>query len=292
MRDEKKKNRSSFIQQHLSSYSSRSAPKKHLGQNFLQDERVIERIIGEVDPLADETIVEIGPGRGALTSRLIQNTGRLYAIEFDRDLIPQLNARFGSHPNFTLMEGDALTVDLCKAIAPAANARVVANLPYYISTAILQRLIEQRACLTELVLMLQREVVERITAKPSTSARGYLSVLVEAYSEAETLFDVPPTAFLPVPKIWSSIVRLRIRKTAAITVKDEKLLWRIVSIGFMQRRKTIFNNLRGAPADLHLQIEQAGGALRALESAGIDARRRAETLSLEEWNRLTQAIEL
>lgn len=267
-------------------------PKKRFGQNFLEDERVIERIVREVSPRTDETIIEIGPGRGALTSRLLQTTGHLYAIEFDRDLIPQLGARFNAHQNFTLIEGDALAVDLCALLATEARARVVANLPYYISTAILQRLIEQRGCLTELVLMLQREVVERITATPSSSERGYLSVLVEAYCEAEPLFDVPPTAFHPVPKVWSSVVRLRVRQQPAIDVADEHLLWRIVSVGFAQRRKTIFNNLRSAPADLQSRIEQVGGAASALEKAGIEARRRAETLTLEEWSSLARSLDL
>lgn len=267
-------------------------PKKRFGQTFLEDERVIERIIQEVRPLGDETIVEIGPGRGALTSRLVELSRCLCAIEFDRDLIPQLSAQFGAHENFKLIEGDALAVNLCAVIAPAAQARVVANLPYYISTAILQRLIEQRACLTEMVLMLQREVVERITAPPASSARGFLSVLIEAYCEAETLFDVPPTAFRPVPKVWSSVVRLRVRQPAAINIADEELLWRIVSAGFAQRRKTIFNNLRNASADLRARIEQAGGAAIALEKAGIEARRRAETLTLEEWGRVARLLEV
>lgn len=267
-------------------------PKKRFGQNFLEDERVIERIVREVNPRPGETIIEIGPGRGALTSRLLQNAGRLYAIEFDRDLIPALGARFKAQQNFILIEGDALVIDLCSLVTPTEEARVVANLPYYISTAILQRLIEQRGCLTELVLMLQREVVERITAPPSSSERGYLSVLVEAYCEAEKLFDVAPTAFHPVPKIWSSVVRLRVRQQPIIDVGDENLLWRIVSVGFAQRRKTIFNNLRNAPADLQSRIEQVGGAASALERAGIEARRRAETLTLEEWSSLARSLDL
>src|SRR3989440_10616048 len=214
MRDEEKKNRPrpSFIPHPSSLIPS----KKRFGQNFLADERVVERIIQEVRPREDETIIEIGPGRGALTSRLVENAGRLVAIEFDRDLIPLLQEKFGARKNFTLAEADALAVDLCALIEPAGKARVVANLPYYISTAILQRLIEQRACLTEMVLMLQREVVERITAPPASSERGFLSVLVEAYCEAETLFDVAPTAFRPVPKVWSSVVRLRLRRRIAI----------------------------------------------------------------------------
>ncbi|PYS52336.1 MAG: 16S rRNA (adenine(1518)-N(6)/adenine(1519)-N(6))-dimethyltransferase [Acidobacteria bacterium] len=288
MKDEEKKNRSrtSFIL-HPSSFV---LPKKRFGQNFLADERVVERIVQEVSPRACETIVEIGPGRGALTSRLIETTGRLVAIEFDRDLIPLLQEKFGERANFTLVEADALVTDLCALIKPATNARVVANLPYYISTAILQRLIEQRACLTEMVLMLQREVVERICAPPGSTERGFLSVSVEAYCLTETLFDVAPTAFRPVPKVWSSVVRLSVRPRIAVKVEDESLLWRIVSAGFAQRRKTIFNNLRNAPADMLSRIEDAGGATTVLENAGIESKRRAETLTLEEWARLTEAI--
>lgn len=265
------------------------SPKKRLGQNFLADERIVERIVREVNPSADETIIEIGPGRGALTSGLIERAGRLLAIEFDRDLVSLLHEKFASHPNFTLVEGDALAVDFCTLIAPAKRARVVANLPYYISTAILQRLIEQRSCLTEMVLMLQREVVERITAPPASSERGFLSVLVEAYCEAETLFDVPPIAFRPAPQIWSAVVRLSMRPQMA-EVKEGNLLWRVVGAGFAQRRKTIFNNLRHAPDELRARIERAGGADGVLETAGIEAGRRAEALTLKEWARLTQAI--
>jgi 16S rRNA (adenine1518-N6/adenine1519-N6)-dimethyltransferase len=294
MKDEVKKkgSRSSFILHPSSLIPSPSLTpaKKRFGQNFLADERIIERIVGEVGPREDETIIEIGPGRGALTSRLVEGAGRLIAVEFDRDLIPLLQEKFGARKNFTLNEADALTVDLCAMIAPAQQARVVANLPYYISTAILQRLIEQRACLTEMVLMLQREVVERICAPPATSERGFLSVLVEAYCETETLFDVAPTAFRPVPKVWSTVVRLRVRPQTPVNITDENLLWRIVSAGFAQRRKTIFNNLRSASSELQARIEKAGGAEGALESAGIEAKRRAETLTLEEWTRLTEAI--
>jgi 16S rRNA (adenine1518-N6/adenine1519-N6)-dimethyltransferase len=287
MRDEEKKNRTSLI----SHPSSLIPAKKRFGQNFLADERVIERIIREVGPREDEAIVEIGAGRGALTARLADLAGHLCAVEFDRDLIPLLKEKFGARANFTLVEGDALQIDLCALIAPAVQARVVANLPYYISTAILQRLIAQRSCLTEMILMLQREVVERITAPPASSERGFLSVLVEAYCEAETLFDVSPTAFRPVPKVWSTVVRLRVRPQPGVVGADENLLWQIVSAGFAQRRKTIFNNLRNAPAELRSRIEQAGGAEHALESAKIEAQRRAETLTLEEWSGLACVLE-
>lgn len=265
--------------------------KKSLGQHFLVDERVIAHIVSAFDPRADETVVEIGSGRGALTSRLVERVGRLVAIEFDRELVPLLRERYGGRGNFTLLEADALVTDYCAAIRPAEKARVVANLPYNISTAILQRLIEQRRCLTEMILMLQREVVERITAPPATSGRGFLSVLVEAYCERETLFDVAPSSFRPPPKVWSTVVRLRVHPQTAVNVSDEALLWRLVSAGFAQRRKTISNNLRSAPELLRSRVEEAGGANRVLEIAGIDSQRRAETLTVEDWVGLSRTIE-
>jgi 16S rRNA (adenine1518-N6/adenine1519-N6)-dimethyltransferase len=242
-------------------------------------------------PRAGETVVEIGPGRGALTEHLVGAAGRVLAVEYDRALVSLLRGRFGGRVGFEVLEADALSVEFCEAIRPAESARVVANLPYNISTAILQRLIEQRACVSEMVLMLQREVVERITAPPGGGERGYLSVFVEAFCEAEALFDVPPGAFRPVPKVWSTVARLRMRRSPAFAVGDEQLLWRIVSAGFAQRRKTIFNNLRSATGELGAAVEAAGGAAALLEAAQVEARRRAETLTLDEWARLTRALE-
>jgi 16S rRNA (adenine1518-N6/adenine1519-N6)-dimethyltransferase len=291
MKDEEKKTRSSFNPHSRYSTPSSLPAKKRFGQNFLADERVIERIVAEVSPGEGEPMIEIGPGRGALTARLLERKARLFAIEFDRDLIPLLHERFAARHNFSLIEGDALTINLCETIAPTAHkARVVANLPYYISTAILQRLIEQRECLTEMVLMLQREVVARIIAPPASSERGFLSVLVEAYCETEPLFDVPPTAFHPAPKVWSTVIRLRVHEQSVLGGVDEGLLWQVVGAGFAQRRKTIFNNLRSAPSSLRSLIDERGGADGVLASAEIEARRRAETLTLEEWKRLAFAL--
>ncbi|HEX6625832.1 MAG TPA: 16S rRNA (adenine(1518)-N(6)/adenine(1519)-N(6))-dimethyltransferase RsmA [Pyrinomonadaceae bacterium] len=264
--------------------------KKSLGQNFLVDESFAGRIVGALGPRADETVVEIGAGRGALTERLLEGAGRVVAIEFDRDLAPVLRAKFALRDNFELVEADALEVDYCSTIAPAPSARLVANLPYNISTAILQRLIEQRRCIEEMILMLQREVVERIAAPAGASERGFLSVVVEAYCEVEKLFDVPPHAFRPVPKVWSTVARLVPRARIPVEVEDEKLLWRVVSTGFAQRRKTILNNLRSAPEDLRARVEAAGGAASLLEAAGVNPQRRAETLELAEWAAITRAL--
>ena len=264
-------------------------PSKRLGQHFLRDQRTIHRIVDALAPQAGETIIEIGPGTGALTSVLVERAGRVVAVEFDNKLAPLLQERFGSFENFKLVMGDALTVDFCKEILPAHSARLVANLPYNISTAILQRLIAQRACLDEMVLMLQREVVERVLAPPGTSDRGYISVLVEAYCEAEKLFDVAPGAFRPPPKVWSSVMRLKFRPRINTEITDEGLLWEVVSAGFAQKRKTILNNLRHASGRLQEVLKRNGGASIVLCKAGIDLKRRAETLTVEEWARITQA---
>ena len=265
-------------------------PSKRLGQHFLRDQRSIHRIIEALAPKPNETIVEIGPGTGALTSVLVERAGRLIAVEFDNKLTPLLNERFGGLANFRLVVADALTVDFCAEILPARSARLVANLPYNISTAILQRLIAQRACVEEMVLMLQREVVARVLAPPGTSDRGFISVLVEAYCEAEKLFDVAPGAFRPPPKVWSSVMRLRFRPRINTEVADDALLWQVVSAGFAQKRKTILNNLRNASGRLQEILKRNGGASIVLCKANVELQRRAETLTLEEWGKIVRAI--
>ena len=266
-------------------------PSKRLGQHFLRDQRTIHRIIDALAPKSDETIVEIGPGTGALTSLLVERAGRVVAVEFDNKLAPLLTERFGSFTNFKLVMADALTVDYCAEILPARSARLVANLPYNISTAILQRLISQRACFEDLVVMLQREVVERVLARPGTSDRGFISVLVEAYCETEKLFDVAPGAFRPPPKVWSSVMRLNFRPRIDTEVGDESLLWEVVSAGFAQKRKTILNNLRHASGRLREVLQRNGGASIVLCKANVELQRRAETLTVDEWGSIVRAME-
>ena len=273
-------------------------PKKKFGQHFLHDENVAMRIVRAV-PETEKFVIEIGVGLGALTDHLIEGGRRVVAVEYDRELIPVLRERFAGRENFRLIEANALEIDFCSLVPPGAQACVVANLPYNIGTAILTRLIEQRVCIGEMVLMLQREVVERITAAPSepkkkgneSGERGFISVFVEAYCETEVLFDVPPGAFSPPPKVWSTVVRLRPRPKIEIGVADEKLLWQIVSAGFAQRRKTIHNNLRSALSPLRERIEQLDdGATGLLNVAGVDTTRRAETLTLDEWGSIANAL--
>lgn len=265
--------------------------KKSLGQNFLVDGRIAERIVRAISVGAGETIVEIGPGRGALTTRLVESGARVIGIELDRELVPFLEDRFATSSNFKVVEGDVLEADICSLIAPAHKARIAGSLPYYISTAVIQHFIGQRECIEDLTLMLQREVVDRIQAEPGNSERGYLSVLVQYYFDVEKLFDVSPAAFSPQPKIWSSAVQLRLRTDDTNRARDESTLWKVVSAGFAQKRKTIFNNLRTCTdGSLDAAISIAGGAERLLEQARIEPRRRAETLTIEEWISLADKL--
>lgn len=263
-------------------------PSKRLGQNFLVNRGVVDRIVAALAPEIGETIIEIGPGTGALTAELLERAGRVIAVEFDRQLVPALTDQFSSHRNFVLIHEDALETDICSVIRPATQARLVANLPYNISTAILQRLIEQRHCLKEMILMLQREVVERIAASPGSTERGFLSVRVQTYCEIERLFDVAPGSFRPVPKVWSSVVRLRF-KCESFAAHDA-LLFQVVSAGFAQKRKTILNNLRNAPDDLKELFKRHGGVSIVLCEAGVEPQRRAETLTIEEWRQLAEKV--
>ncbi len=263
--------------------------KRRLGQNFLVKSQYSEQIVAAVGAKTGETVLEIGPGHGALTELLVETGARVVAIEVDRDLIPSLNRSFARRDNFSLIEADALEVDFCQTIAPATTARVVANLPYYISSPIMQRLIEHRRCVSEMTLMLQREVVERITASPGGKEYGYLSVLVQLYCEAEALFDVPPSAFRPVPKVVSSVVKLKVRPQPAAVVSDEKLFFELTKTLFAQRRKTIHNNLRSGWTRLGIPAADQIGAV--LASAELDPQRRAETLTIVELARLADKIQ-
>lgn len=259
--------------------------KKSFGQNFLVDGNYIEKIISALDPQAGETIIEIGAGRGALTEKLLESGANIAAIELERNMIAVLRDKFGKYKNFKLIEQDALTLDFSElsAIDSQLSTKLVANLPYNISTAILQKLMEQRSCFSEMVLMFQREVVQRITAEAGNPERGFLTVLTQAFLETEKLFDVPPTAFRPAPKVWSAVVRLLPK---AGEMENESLFREIVSAGFAQKRKTILNNLKNAPDSLR---ERFGDVHKFLESCRIQPQRRAETLTLEEWQNLSKS---
>jgi 16S rRNA (adenine1518-N6/adenine1519-N6)-dimethyltransferase len=251
--------------------------KKSFGQNFLVDPKYIQKIIDALALSGEDIVVEIGAGRGALTEILVENAGKVFAIELDRDLIPILREQFGTLPNFELVDADALSLDFKELLAREGKAKLVANLPYNISTAILQRLIEHRWAFSEMVLMFQREVVHRITAKPGNSDRGFLTLLVESSFGAVKLFDVPGKAFNPPPDVTSSVVRLVPIDSG---IADEKLFRKLVSQGFMQKRKNLSNNFKATlPNANELMI-----------SIDIDPNRRAETLTLDEWINFADVI--
>lgn len=258
----------------------KSFAKKSFGQNFLIDGNYISKIISALNPQLGETIIEIGAGRGALTESLIESGAKIIAIELERDMIASLREQFFGKENFQLIESDALKIDYSSFILPPSSfkLKLVANLPYYISTAILQKLIEQREAFSEMILMFQREVVERIAAQTGDSGRGFLSVLAQNYLDIETLFDVPPTAFRPSPKVNSAVVRFKPK--ANIEIENESLFREIVSAAFVQKRKTIFNNLKNSPPALRERIGDVGEFLSECE---IAPNRRAETLTIEEW---------
>ena len=257
------------MKQRIGNFGHRA--KRSFGQNFLVDESVVRRIVASLELKNGDTVVEIGPGRGALTGMLLDSGVSVTAVEIDRDLHPLLLAEFGSRPNFRLVADDILQVDLDAMLAAIDGpVKVVGNLPYNISTPILERVSHARGRLERAVFMFQREVVERITALPGNSERGYFTVLIEAAFDCRALFDVPPEAFSPRPKVWSSIATLMPKPPSEA---DEPKFRRLVSMAFAQKRKTLRNNLRSVVPD----------AESVFTAAGIDAGRRAETLSLAAW---------
>ena len=257
--------------------------KKHLGQNWLVDRTYAERIVAAVDPRPTDLVVEIGPGPGALTDLFVPRAGHTLAVELDPRMREPLVERYGTE-RFTLLEADVLELDLTEAIAEVRRAhpelertRVAANLPYYISSPVVAHLIAHRRAIADATVMLQREVVDRLTALPGGKEYGALTVLVAMYCEAKRLFDVPPGAFRPAPKVTSAVVRLVMRDAPAVAVPDERRFFAIVRAAFAQRRKTLENNLA------------AVGRSGLAAAAGIDPRRRAETLSIEEFASLATA---
>ncbi len=260
--------------------------KKSLGQNFLVDQIYIEKLISSLNPRGDQTIFEVGAGRGALTKQFVECFGKVIAIEIDSGLARGLREDFANHENFILIEKDVLEIDF-QALAYLQSApkktKLAGNLPYYISTAILQHLIRYRYSFMEMVLMLQKEVVDRITAEPGNKERGFLTVLIEAYFETEKLFDVPARAFRPAPKVTSAVLRLLPKPMREFKEFDHELFRDLVSLAFGQKRKTIANNLKNAPGSLGELFEKNGGVKSVLGAAGIDTKLRAEVLSNGQW---------
>jgi len=252
--------------------------RKRFGQNFLTDENVIYQIIDSIAPRSSDHLVEIGPGKGALTQPLLDSGGVLDAIELDRDLAVYLRKKFASRDNFTLYNEDALYFNLSTLPIPNEKLRIVGNLPYNISTPLIFRLLEQFRYLEDMHFMLQKEVVDRLTATPGSKNYGKLSVIIQYYSTIEQLFEVPAACFSPAPRIISAAVQLVPRKEFIIKVDNIEVFRKVISKSFSMRRKTLRNNLKGL-----VSIEE-------LSSLGIEPGRRAETLELEEFAQLANFL--
>jgi 16S rRNA (adenine1518-N6/adenine1519-N6)-dimethyltransferase len=252
-------------------------PRKRFGQHFLHDPAVIGRIIDAIHPMPGERLVEIGPGRGALTLPLLQRGIELAVIEIDRNLAAQLAARPEAGQALTVFQGDALTIDLAELTRPGERLRLVGNLPYNISTPLLFRFISQAEVIGDMHFMLQREVVARMAAAPGSKTYGRLSVMVAASCRVEALFDIGPGAFQPPPGVWSSIVRLTPWREPPFTIPDRARFEEVVRRAFGQRRKTLRNALAGF-------VDEDG-----IRAAGCDPRVRAETLPPEAFARLARS---
>jgi len=254
--------------------------KKSLGQNFLRDPHYLNKIADAAQVGPGDQVLEIGPGLGHLTSVLTQRAQKVLAIEVDDRLIPHLQEEFNSVQNFELLHADALEYDYETL---EGRWKVVANLPYYISTPIIQKLIVRREKFSSLTLMLQKEVAGRIASPPGGKEYGYLSVLVQFYTMPRIEFKVPPGAFTPQPKVDSVVITLALRDRPAVMVRDEDFFFRVIKAAFSQRRKTLRNSLK----QLGASKEKMDAVL---SSTGIDLARRAETLSVEEFGKLSDFL--
>ncbi|WP_438435217.1 16S rRNA (adenine(1518)-N(6)/adenine(1519)-N(6))-dimethyltransferase RsmA [Gorillibacterium sp. sgz500922] len=265
--------------------------KKSLGQNFLIDRNVLAKIVGATGLTEDRGALEIGPGIGALTEQLARAAGRVAAIEIDQRLLPVLQETLADYGNVKVIHGDVLKLPLGelfeREFAGCAEVSVVANLPYYVTTPIIMKLLEEKLPLANIVVMIQKEVAERMAASPGTKDYGSLSVAVQYYCEPELVAIVPHTVFIPQPQVDSAVIRLRLRKEPAVRVRNERLFFETVQAAFAQRRKTLGNNLLA-------RFFGKGGReemTRLLAELDIDPGRRGETLSLEEFARLADALD-
>ncbi|WP_409290920.1 16S rRNA (adenine(1518)-N(6)/adenine(1519)-N(6))-dimethyltransferase RsmA [Peribacillus sp. SCS-37] len=265
--------------------------KKSLGQNFLIDTNILKRIVDFAELTEESGAIEIGPGIGALTEQLARNSKKVLAFEIDQRLLPILGETLEPYENVEIIHQDVLKADLGTVIEekfkPAADLMVVANLPYYVTTPIIMKILEDRLPIRGIVVMLQKEVADRISAKPGTKEYGSLSIAIQYYTEAETVLIVPKTVFVPQPNVDSAVIRLTMRKEPAVQVSNEEFFFTITRTSFAQRRKTILNNL---VSGLDAGKEKKDLILNALSEAGIDPTRRGETLSIQEFALLSEKL--
>lgn len=257
---------------------------KSFGQNFLIDETVIDGIATGAELSETDLVLEIGPGIGVLTAEACRRAGYVASIEIDPHMVTVLHDTLAEFSNVNIIHKDILKTDLDRVIeeerGDLKQVKVLGNLPYYITTPIIMKLLTEHIPASCIVIMMQKEVADRILASPGGRTYGALSVTVQYYCEVSRVLDVPRTSFMPAPKVDSTVLRLDVRKTPAVSVKDEATFFRCVKAGFSQRRKTLLNSLTAMGAGKDTIRD-------TLERAEIDSRRRAETLSLEEFGRLS-----
>ncbi|MDO4744778.1 MAG: 16S rRNA (adenine(1518)-N(6)/adenine(1519)-N(6))-dimethyltransferase RsmA [Clostridia bacterium] len=262
---------------------------KSLGQNFLIDDNILDKIVESSSIGKDCGAIEIGPGFGTLTQRLCMAAGKVVAIEIDKAAIPILEDNLSDFDNLKIINEDVLRCDLGKIIADefkGMNVRIAANLPYYITTPIIMHVLESGLPVDSLTVMIQKEVAMRIAAKEGTKDYGALTVAVNFYSEPEVVVHVPPSAFIPQPKVSSTVIRLKLRDKPPVDVADEKCFFKIVKAAFGQRRKTLLNALSNSPA---IPLDKEGVAA-VLAECSIDEKRRGETLTLQDFADISNKI--
>lgn len=264
--------------------------KKSLGQNFLIDTNVLHNIVKAAELDKSTAVLEIGPGIGALTEHLARAAGKVVAIELDQRLLPILADTLAPYPNVEIVHGDVLKVDLHQLFqekfADYSTIHVVANLPYYVTSPILMRLLEEELPLQNIVVMMQKEVAERIAAGPGGKEYGALSIIAQYFAKPEIAIIVPHSVFIPQPNVDSAVLKLAVREKPPVEVKDRQLLFKVIKSSFAQRRKTIYNNLLGTM----FGKEQREKLTDILNKAGIDPSRRGETLSIDEYATLCNYI--
>ncbi|MBR3706722.1 MAG: 16S rRNA (adenine(1518)-N(6)/adenine(1519)-N(6))-dimethyltransferase RsmA [Firmicutes bacterium] len=263
---------------------------KSLGQNFLVDKNIVDHIVDGAGIGPDDLAIEIGPGMGVITSEAAQRAAKVVAVEIDKTLIPILKETLAEHDNVDVINQDILKTDVNEIIETygegrtAKNIKIIGNLPYYITTPIIMKILEDGVPASSITIMMQREVAERINAKPGTKDYGALSVAVQYYCDTQIVANVPKEAFMPQPKVGSTVLRLDIREDRLVELKDKDVFFQVVKAGFGQRRKTLSNSLMGVSGITKEIVKDA------LEAAGIEPGRRAETLDLYEFAKLSNEV--
>ena len=261
---------------------------KKLGQNFLVDSEAINSIVASANLTKKDMVIEIGPGLGTLTSMLIEKAGKVIAIELDDRMIKILGDRFLLYDNFELINEDVLKVDLSSLIEKNSefeNIKVVANLPYYITTPIIMKLLENRLKIESITIMIQKEVAERIVATPGSKLSGAITYSVHYYAEPEKIALVPNTSFIPSPEVDSEVIKLNIRKSPPVKIDNEKLFFNVIKASFMQRRKTLSNGLVNGGI-----VKNKAKAIEILKNMGLEENVRGEELTLEQFANLSNKI--